>query len=59
VLVDELKAREDEGVELQRNYAADNCSFRAQPACRQLQESSMVSLASSQYGLQYLVPLPT
>ena len=31
------------------NYAAVRCSLMAQPAWRQLQESSMVSLASSQY----------
>jgi hypothetical protein len=41
------------------NYAAVRCSLMAQPAWRQLQESSMVSLASSQYWLQYFVPLAT
>ena len=41
------------------NYAAVRCSLMAQPAWRQLQESSMVSLASSQYWLQYFMPLAT
>jgi len=41
------------------NYAAGRCSLIAQPACRQLQESSMVPPASSQYWLQYFAPFPT
>jgi hypothetical protein len=42
-----------------RPYAAGRCSLMAQPAWRQLQETSMVSLESSQYWLQYFVPLAT
>jgi hypothetical protein len=41
------------------NYAADRCSLMAQPAWRQLQESSMVAPASSQYWLQYFLSFPT
>ena len=41
------------------NYAAGRCSLMAQPAWRQLQESSMVPPASSQYWLQYFLSFPT
>jgi hypothetical protein len=45
---------------IMRHHAADRCSLMAQLAWRQLQqESSMVSFASSQYRLQYLMSFAT